>query len=55
VFSAQIFQENTLLKTKSNFFLTGKYFSLTNFSNNKQTQKNLESDFSKTTFQKNQK
>jgi len=43
VFSAQIFQENTFLKTKLNFPLTGKYFPLTNFSNDKQTQKSLES------------
>jgi hypothetical protein len=28
--------ENTFLETKSNFSLTGKYFSLTNFSNGKQ-------------------
>jgi hypothetical protein len=52
VFSAQIFQENTFLKTKPNFPLTGKRFPLTNFSNDKQTQENLESDFSKTIFQK---
>jgi len=45
VFSAQIFQENTFLKTKPNFPLTGKCFSLTNFSNSKQTQESLESDF----------
>jgi hypothetical protein len=38
VFSAQIFQENTFLKTKPNFSLTGKCFPLTNFSNGKQTQ-----------------
>jgi hypothetical protein len=49
---------NTFLKIKSNFFLTGKYFSLTikyflltNFCNRKQIQKNLKSDFPKTTFQ----
>jgi hypothetical protein len=52
VFSAQIFQENTFLKTKLNFSLTGKYFPLTNFSNDKQTQENLESGFPETTFQK---
>jgi hypothetical protein len=52
VFSAQIFQENTFLKTKPNFPLTGKCFPLTNFSNVKQTQESLESDFSKTTFRK---
>jgi hypothetical protein len=52
VFSIQIFQENTFLKTKLNFPLTGKYFLLTNFSNGKQTQESLKSDFPKTTFQK---
>jgi len=50
--SAQIFQENTFLKTKSNFSLTGKCFPLTNFSNSKQTQESLESGFPKTTFRK---
>jgi len=50
VFSAQIFQENTFLETKPNFSLTGKCFSLTNFSNDKQTQESLESDFPETTF-----
>jgi len=52
VFSAQIFQENTFLKTKPNFSLTGKCFPLTNFSNDKQTQESLESGFPKTTFRK---
>jgi hypothetical protein len=52
VFSAQIFQENTFLKTKPNFPLTGKCFSLTNFSNGKQTQESLESNFPETTFRK---
>jgi len=52
MFSAQIFQENTFLKTKPNFPLTRKGFPLTNFSNGKQTQESLESDFSETTFQK---
>jgi hypothetical protein len=52
VFSAQIFQENTFLKTKPNFPLTGKCFPLTNFSNGKQTQEILESGFPETTFQK---
>jgi hypothetical protein len=52
VFSAQIFQENTFLKTKPNFSLTGKCFPLTNFSNGKQTQESLESDFPETTFRK---
>jgi hypothetical protein len=35
-----------------NFSLTVKYFSLTNFSNNKQIQKNLKNNFSKISFQK---
>jgi hypothetical protein len=52
VFSAQIFQENTFLKTKPNFPLTGKCFPLTNFYNDKQTQESLESGFSETTFRK---
>jgi hypothetical protein len=52
VFSAQIFQENTFLKTKPNFSLTGKCFPLTNFLNGKQTQESLESDFPETTFRK---
>jgi len=52
VFSAQIFQENTFLKTKPNFSLTEKCFPLTNFSNGKQTQESLESGFPKTTFRK---
>jgi hypothetical protein len=52
VFSAQIFQENTFLKTKLNFSLIGKCFPLTNFSNGKQTQEILESDFPETTFRK---
>ena len=38
--------------TKLNFSLTGKCFPLTNFPNSKQTQESLESNFSKTTFQK---
>jgi len=49
--------ENTFLETKPNFPLTGKcfsltekYFSLTNFSNDKQTQESLESGFPKTGF-----
>jgi hypothetical protein len=45
VFSAQIFQENTFLKTNPNF-------PLTNFSNGKQTQESLESGFPETTFRK---
>jgi len=52
VFSVQIFQENTFLETKPNFPLTGKYFPLTNFSNDKQTQESLENNFLKTIFQK---
>jgi hypothetical protein len=52
VFSAQIFQENTLLKTRPNFSLTGKCFPLTNFSNDKQTQEILESDFQEIIFRK---
>jgi hypothetical protein len=50
VFSAQIFQENTFLKTKPNFPLTGKCFLLTNFSNGKQTQESLKNSFSETIF-----
>jgi hypothetical protein len=50
VFSAQISQENTFLKTKPNFPLTGKYFPLTNFSNGKQTQESLESGFPESKF-----
>ena len=52
MFSTQIFQENTFLETKLNFPLTGKCFPLTNFSNGKQTQKNLENDFLKSEFRK---
>jgi hypothetical protein len=52
VFSAQIFQEITFLKTKPNFSLTGKCFPLTNFSNGKQTQESLENGFPETTFRK---
>jgi len=36
-------------KNKPNFLLTEKCFPLTNFLNNKQTQKSLESSFSETT------
>jgi hypothetical protein len=46
-----MFQENTFLETKPNFSLTGKCFSLTNFSNGKQTHESLESGFLETTFQ----
>jgi len=52
MFSTQIFQENTFLKTKLNSPLTGKCFPLTNFLNGKQTQESLESDFPETTFRK---
>jgi hypothetical protein len=52
VFSVQIFQENTFLKTKPNFPLIEKCFPLTNFSKGKQTQENLESGFPETTFWK---
>ena len=52
MFSPQIFQENTFLKTKSNFPFTGKFFPLTNFSTGKQTQESLESDFPEITFRK---
>ena len=52
MFSAQIFQENTFLKTKPNFPLTGKCFLLTNFSNGKQIQESLESGFLEITFRK---
>jgi len=55
MFSTQIFQENTFLKTKLNFPLTGKCFPLTNFSNGKQTQESLESGFLETTFRKTNK
>ena len=52
MFSPQNFQENTFLKTKPNFFFTGKCFPLTNFLNGKQTQESLESDFPEITFRK---
>jgi len=52
VFSAQIFQENTFLKTKLNFSLTGKCFPFTNFPNGKQIHESLENGFPKTTFRK---
>jgi hypothetical protein len=51
VFSVQIFQENTFLKTKPNLSLTGKCFSLTNFPNDKQTQENLKNGYPETIFQ----
>jgi len=46
------FSGNTFLKTKLNFPLTGKCFPLTNFSNGKQTQESLKSNFPETTFRK---
>jgi hypothetical protein len=52
VFSVQIFQENTFLKTKPNFPLTGKCFLLTNFSNGKQIHESLESGFRKSLSEK---
>jgi hypothetical protein len=52
VFSAQIFQENTFLETKPNFSLTGKCFSLTNFSNGKQINESLENNFPESEFRK---
>jgi hypothetical protein len=52
-------RENIFLEIKPNFSLTEKCFPLTekcfpltNFSNDKQTQKNLKSDFPKNEFQK---
>jgi len=39
-------------ENQAKFSLTGKCFSLTNFSNGKQTQESLESDFLKITLQK---
>jgi len=49
VFSPKI-KRKTFMETKPNFFLTGKCFSLTGFSNSKQTQESLESGFQETTF-----
>jgi hypothetical protein len=46
-FSGKHFSRN-----QAKFPLTGKCFLLTNFFNNKQTQKNLESNFLKTFFSK---
>jgi predicted oxidoreductase (fatty acid repression mutant protein) len=48
-------RENTFLETKPKFSLTKKCFSLTNFFNNKQTQKNLKINFLKNKFQKTNK
>jgi len=45
-------KENAFIETKPNFSLTGKYFLLTNFLNDKQTNESLESDFQKITFRK---
>jgi hypothetical protein len=50
VFSVQNKKKNTFLKTKPNFSLTGKSFSLTNVSNDKQTQESLKSDFQEIIF-----
>ena len=44
-FSGKHFPEN-----QAKFSLTGKCFPLTNFSNGKQTQESLESDFPKSEF-----
>jgi hypothetical protein len=44
------FPENTFLKTKPNFSLTGKCFPLTNFPEGKQTQESLESGFPESEF-----
>ena len=51
------FPENTFLKTKPNFSLTGKCFSLTgkcfpltNFPEDKQAQENLKNDFPESEF-----
>jgi len=46
------FPENTFLKTKPNFSLTGKCFPVTNFPEGKQTQESLESGFPESEFQK---
>jgi uncharacterized protein YjbI with pentapeptide repeats len=46
-FPGKHFPEN-----QAKFFLTGKCFPLTNFSNGKQTHKSLESGFPETTFRK---
>jgi hypothetical protein len=45
-------RENNFLEIKSNFFLTGKYFSLIIFSNGKQIQESLENNFLKITLRK---
>ena len=44
------FPENTFLKTKPNFSLTGKCFPLINFPEDKQTQESLESGFPESEF-----
>jgi hypothetical protein len=54
VFSPKI-KRKTFMETKPNFFLTGKCFSLTSFSNSKQTQESLESGFQETTFRANKR
>ena len=48
------FPENTFLKTKPNFSLTGKSFPLTNFPKDKQTLENLKNNFPKNKFQETQ-
>jgi hypothetical protein len=45
-------KENTFQETKPNFSLSGKCFLLINFSNDKQIQESLKSDFQKTIFRK---
>ena len=44
------FPENTFLKTKPNFSLTGKCFPLTNFPEDKQTHESLESGIPESEF-----
>jgi hypothetical protein len=50
VFFIKYKKKNIFLETKPIFSLTGKYFLLTNFSNDKQTHESLESDFKKNNF-----
>jgi hypothetical protein len=50
MFSAQIFQDNTFMETKSNFSLIEKCFLLINFSSNKYTHKNFKNNFLKNEF-----
>jgi hypothetical protein len=44
------FSEKHFLENQVKFFLIEKYFSLINFSNNKQIKKSLKSDFSTSKF-----